>query len=135
VIVQAHGRRPALVNGPGSVRTFWRWRRVIVVDLKPLTLGISADDVSTKDGAHLAVRGEVQARVVDPVDAATKVADYSEATCRIAVTAVRAVLREWLSSDFSDRLAEVEAQLLREVLSAVEPWGVAVSAVRIQVSE
>jgi regulator of protease activity HflC (stomatin/prohibitin superfamily) len=132
VIVQAHGRPPLLVNGPGSVRTFLRRSRVIVVDLKPLTLKIAVEDVATRDGAHLAVRAEVNARVVNPVDAAIKVVDYSQAVCQITETAIRAVLRGRLSTDLPERLAEVEAQLLDEVASAAPLCGVSVSTVRIQ---
>src|SRR5436190_21631098 len=87
VILQRHGRPPLLVNGPGSVRTFWRWRQMIFVDLNPLTLDISADDIVTKDTVHLGVGGSLNARVVSPVDAATKVADYSQATRQITEAA------------------------------------------------
>src|SRR6266852_5206531 len=127
VIVQTQGRLPLLVKGPGSVRTFWRWRRMIFVDLKPLTLRISADDVVTKDGVHLDVCGDVDARVVSPVDAATKVVDYSQATCQFTEAALRNLFRGWLSTDLAARLAEAEAQLLDDVRSAAESWGVSVS--------
>jgi regulator of protease activity HflC (stomatin/prohibitin superfamily) len=132
VIVQTDGRPPLLVNGPGSVRTFWRWRQMIFVDLKPLTLGFSADGVVTKDAAQLDVRGDVDARVVSPVDAATKVVNYSQATRQITETAIRGLFRGWLSTDLTERLAEVEAQLLDEVRSAAESWGLSISDVRIQ---
>jgi regulator of protease activity HflC (stomatin/prohibitin superfamily) len=132
VIVQTDARPPLVVNGPGSVRTFWRWRQVIFVDLKPLTLGFSADGVVTKDAAQLDVRGDVDARVVSPVDAAIKVVNYSQATCQITETAIRRLFRGWLSTDLTERLAEVEAQLLDEVRSAAESWGLSISDVRIQ---
>jgi regulator of protease activity HflC (stomatin/prohibitin superfamily) len=132
VIVRARGRPPLLVEGPGSVRTFWRWRQTIFVDLKSLTLRITVEDVETKDGVHLAARGIVDAQVVNPVDAAIRVVDYSRATSQVGETALRALFRRRLSEDLRDRTAEVEAALLDEVKSAAASWGVAVSAVHIQ---
>jgi regulator of protease activity HflC (stomatin/prohibitin superfamily) len=132
VIVQAHGRPPLVVHGPGPVRTFWRWRQMIFVDLKPQSLDISTDDIVTNDGVHLGVRGSLNARVVSPVDAATRVVDYSQATRQIAEAALRGLFRERLSTDLAERLTDVQAELLNQVRSAVEVWGVSVTELRIQ---
>jgi regulator of protease activity HflC (stomatin/prohibitin superfamily) len=135
VIVQTHGRPPLLVNGPASVRTFWRWRRIILVDLKQLTLHISLDHVATKDGVRLGVRVTFSARVVSPLDAATTVVDYSRATCQITEATLRGIFGECRSTDLAERLTEIEAELRRTVASAAESWGVSVSAVQIQLVE
>jgi len=105
---------------------------MIFIDLKSLQVQITVEDLETKDGVHLAVRGVVDAQVVNAVEAATRVVDYSRATSQIGESALRAVFRQWLSEDLPDRMAEVEAALLDEVKSAVASWGVAVSAVHIQ---
>jgi hypothetical protein len=73
----------AIVNGPASVRTFWRWRRIIFVDLKQLTLHTALADVATEDGRPPRARANISARVVSPINAATRVVDYSRATCQL----------------------------------------------------
>jgi hypothetical protein len=131
VIVRSHGRSPLLVTGPSSVRTFGRWRQTIFVDMNPLTLHVMAEHLETTDGVDLAVRAVVDARVVNPVDAAVKVVDYSEATCQMSETVIRAIVRERSSADLRDRTAEIEAAVLEEVKSNVSTWGVEVSTVHI----
>jgi regulator of protease activity HflC (stomatin/prohibitin superfamily) len=134
VIVQTHGRPPLLVHGPGSVRTFWRWRQMSFVGLKPLTLDISAADIVTKDGVHLGVSGSLNARVVSPVDAVTKVADYSQATRQVTEAALRGVFHERRSTDLAEQRTQVETELLDEVRSAAESWGVLVTELRIRLA-
>jgi regulator of protease activity HflC (stomatin/prohibitin superfamily) len=99
-----------------------------------LTLEVSAANVSTKDHVSVNVRVDVDARVVDPVEAATKVVDYAQATRQIAETAVR-LFRERLSGGLDEQRTEVEAELLAQVAPAVEAWGVSVSVLRIQLVE
>jgi regulator of protease activity HflC (stomatin/prohibitin superfamily) len=135
VIVQGSGKPPLLVSGPAFVRTFGRWRQMNFVDLRPLTLEVSAANVSTKDHVSVNVRVDVDARVVDPVEAATKVVDYAQATRQIAETAVRGLFRERLSGGLDEQRTEVEAELLAQVAPAVEAWGVSVSVLRIQLVE
>jgi regulator of protease activity HflC (stomatin/prohibitin superfamily) len=105
---------------------------MIFVDLKPQTLDISTDDIVTNDGVNLGVRGSLNARVVSPVDAATRVVDYSQATRQIAEAALRGLFRERLSTDLAEHLTDVQAELLNQVRSAVEAWGVSVTELRIQ---
>jgi hypothetical protein len=81
------------------------------------------------------VRAEVSARVVNAVDAATRVVDYSQATGQTTETAIHATFRERLSTDLPSRLPEVERQLLDEVEPAAKSCGVSVSSVRIQLDQ
>ena len=108
---------------------------MIFVDLSPQTLDISTDDIATNDGVRLGVRGSLNARVVSPVDAATRVADYSQATRQIAgEAALRGLFRERLSTELAEQLTNVQAELLIQVRSAVEAWGVSVTELRIQLA-
>ena len=130
VIVERR-REPVLIRGPGSVRTFQRWKRVIVVDLRPFALAFPPDEVISSDGVAIEAGGSVEGRAVDPVAAAVKVVDYKEATRMIAETAVRALVKERQAATFQGDLGELEAELLGTVERHVRDWGVEVSSVRL----
>jgi SPFH domain / Band 7 family len=131
VIVRSRGRPPLVVTGPASVRVFGRWKQMIFVDLRARTFDFSTTDALTQDGVRLTIRGSVDAQVLSPVDAATKVVDYRKATCLIAETALRGSLPSWLASDVAERGADLERELLEQVRPIVREWGVLVSAVRV----
>jgi regulator of protease activity HflC (stomatin/prohibitin superfamily) len=134
VVIRGQGKSPIVFEGPGSIRTFGRWKQMVFVDLRPLTVEFTALDVLTKDGVRLCVHGSIDAQVVRAVEAATKVVDYRKGTSQIAETAVRASLRERPSSDVVDRLPDIEREVLGVIRGAVVAWGVSVSAVRVRSS-
>jgi regulator of protease activity HflC (stomatin/prohibitin superfamily) len=87
-VVVKRGREPQLLRGPSSVRTFWRWTRVVVVDQKPFALDIPPESVMARADVPVTVSARVQGQVVDPVAAALEVVDYEDATRTIARTAI-----------------------------------------------
>jgi regulator of protease activity HflC (stomatin/prohibitin superfamily) len=133
VVVQ-RARPPQLVRGPGSVRTFARWKRVVFIDLRPLALDIPPKEVLMKDHVPVTVSAKVGGRVVDPVAAALKVVDYKDATKMIAETAIRAVLEERRSDELGSASATVEAAVVEEIDQAAQSWGVAVSSASLVIA-
>jgi regulator of protease activity HflC (stomatin/prohibitin superfamily) len=126
-IVVQRARPPQLVRGPGSVRTFARWKRVVFVDLRPFAVDIPPSEVLTKDHVPLTVSAKVGGRVVDPVAAAVQVVDYKDATKLLAETAIRAVLKERHSDELGSASAEIEASVAQKIDPAAQSWGVAIS--------
>jgi hypothetical protein len=62
VVVQ-RGKEPLLLRGPGSVRTFQRWDRVIVVDLRPFIVALVPYERLSHDGVAYQVGGSVVSSV------------------------------------------------------------------------
>ena len=83
------------MRGPGSVRSFGRWRRVVIVDLRPFVLDVALTGLLTGDGVPVSVSGSLDGQVLDPDVAVAKVADYKKATTIIAETVIRSALKEW----------------------------------------
>jgi regulator of protease activity HflC (stomatin/prohibitin superfamily) len=123
-VVVKRGREPQLVRGAGSVRTFGRWKRVVVVDRKPFVLDIPPETVMAKAGVPVTVSARVEGQIVDPVTAALKVVDYEDATRTIARTAIRAVMKDHPASDLASASGELEAAFVQAVENAAESWGV-----------
>ena len=121
------------MRGPGSVRTFGRWRRVVVVDLRPFVLDVAFTDVLTGDGVPMSVSGTLDGQVVDPDVAVTKVADYKKATTIIAETVIRAAVKEWDSLERESAATRLEGAVMATVAPYVLDWGVVVSSASLAV--
>jgi regulator of protease activity HflC (stomatin/prohibitin superfamily) len=132
VVIQSADTRQ-LVRGPGTVRTFWRWKRVVVVDLRPFLLDLAVTGLPTADGVLVSVSGTLGGRVVDPDAAVTKVVDFEKATAMIAETAIRAAVKERRSAEVQSEPTKLEATILETVAAAAQSWGVAVSSATLAI--
>jgi len=119
-VVVKRGREPRLVTGPASVRTFWRWRRVVVVDRTPFAIEIPPETVIAEADVPVTVSARVDGQVVDPVAAALKVVDYKDATRTIARTAIRAVVKDLPSSDLGSRGMSLKRRSLKQLMRLPE---------------
>jgi regulator of protease activity HflC (stomatin/prohibitin superfamily) len=126
-VVISRRREPEVIRGPGSVRTFQRWKRVVVVGLRPFRVDVSEDDVAMKDGTALTIGGTVEAQVVDPVQAALRVVDYRDATRQMFRTAIRAAAKERSAA----APADVEAEVARILTETLGDWGLILLSVRL----
>src|SRR3954469_23577882 len=79
-VIVKRSSEPELLRGPRSVRTFWRWKRVMVVDRKPFAIDIPPETVLAQADAPVMVSARIEGQVVDPVAAALNVVDYRKAT-------------------------------------------------------
>jgi regulator of protease activity HflC (stomatin/prohibitin superfamily) len=133
-VVVRRGKAPRLVRGPGSVQTFWRWRRVTVVRMRPFRVVVRLDGVLAEDEVPLRVSGQIAGQVIDPVAAAVNVVDYQDATRMIAETAIRALLKEQRSDDLVAAPSEFEVGLGGEIERAVRSWGLVVLSVTLDIT-
>ena len=114
---------PLLIRGPGSVRTFYRWKQVRFVNLSPFVVQAVDADVTTNDGVAMTVRGELHGQVVDPVAAALKVVDYEDATRKVLEAATRGLVTQRSSAELTEGRQRDPAAADR-VVSSVRNWGV-----------
>ena len=131
-MLRRHGE-PQLIHGPGSVRTFYRWRQVSFVNLSPFVKNAIDTNVTTNDGVVMAVRGELQGQVVDPVAAAVKVVDYEDATSQILHTAMRALVMKRSSAELNEG-RQLHPSVEDEVVDAARSWGVVVLSLSFDVA-
>jgi hypothetical protein len=132
-VVLRRRAEPLLIRGPGGVRTFGRWRRVSFVDLDPFVAHAVETDVRTNDGIAMAVRGDLEAQVVDPVAAVVNVVDYEDATRLVLRTAMRALVMGRSSAEVSGG-RQLEPHVADEVVEALRSWGVAVRSLSFDVA-
>ena len=129
-------RKPPLeVHGPTWVRVFTRWRRVVVVDLRPFVLTTPPEHVSTADDVPITVASRIEGQVSSPVDAVMKVADYRDAARTVTRTAIRAVLKTRSLRELKDDPRRFDADVLAAVRETVQGWGFHVSAVSTNVDD
>jgi regulator of protease activity HflC (stomatin/prohibitin superfamily) len=126
---------PLLVRGPGWVRRFSRWQRVVVVDLRPFVLTTPEESVLTADGVALAVASRIEGQISNPVDAVVKVVDYREAARALTRTAIRAVLKDWTLRELRAAPSRFNADVQAVVSEATEDWGASISSISVTVTE
>lgn len=131
-MLRRHGE-PLLIRGPGSVRTFYRWRQVSCVNLSPFVVNAIDSDVTTNDGVAMEVRGELHGQVVDPIAAALKVVDYEDATRLLLHTAMRGLVMERSSAELNEG-RQLHPHVADEVVDGVRSLGVAVSSLSFDVA-
>jgi regulator of protease activity HflC (stomatin/prohibitin superfamily) len=108
------------------VRTFWRWKRVVVVDRKPFAIDIPPETVLVLADAPLMVSARIEGQVVDPVAAALNVVDYQDATRMLARTAIRAVMKNYPVDELGAARTDLEAAFVKTVDEAAQSWGASV---------
>ena len=123
-----------LLRGPRSVLTFCRWKRVVVVDMRPFSIVVQLDGVLARDDLPVRVNGQVEGQVVDPVAAVVTVVDYTDATRMIAETVIRAVLKERGSNDLVGAPRELEAEFGEEVERAIRDWGLVLLSASLDIT-
>lgn len=133
IVVQRRGE-PLLVRGPATVRTFWRWKQVVIVNLSPLLLTTREVDVGTSDGSVASVELRIGARVTDPLAATAKAADYREATRAVVATATRAQLKEWPAGELLSNREQIQVAIREQSDEALRAFGVTVSEVQLHLS-
>ena len=86
------GRALPVPKGPGIILVFRPLDQMVRISLRQDVLEVPAQDVITRDNVTLKVNAVVTLYVVDPNDAAIKVANYVYQTSQFAQTTLRSVL-------------------------------------------
>ena len=119
-------------RGPGLFLIIPIVERMVIVDLRIVTMDVPRQDVITRDNVTVKVDAVVYFRVTDPNDAVVKVVDYVRATSLVAQTTLRSVLGQSELDDLLIKRDQVNQQLQHIIDEATEPWGVKVSIVEVR---
>jgi regulator of protease activity HflC (stomatin/prohibitin superfamily) len=119
-------------RGPGLFLIIPIVERMVIVDLRIVTMDVPRQDVITRDNVTVKVDAVVYFRVTDPNDAVVKVMDYVRATSLVAQTTLRSVLGQSELDDLLIKRDQVNQQLQQIIDEATEPWGVKVTIVEVR---
>lgn len=120
------------VKGPG-VRFIWPIiDKLVIMDLRIITMDVSKQEMMTMDNVPVTVDAVIYFQIVNAQDAVIKVENYVKATSLIAQTTLRSVIGQ---SELDELLAKREQinQLLQTIIDEqTEPWGIKVTAVGVR---
>jgi regulator of protease activity HflC (stomatin/prohibitin superfamily) len=103
------------------------------VSIRIVVLGVPAQGAITKDDATLTVAAVVYFRVVDPVKALIKVADYPRAVLQVAQTSLRTVIGEFDLDTLLSERKEIKAEMKSVIDAPTEqPWGLRIERVEVK---
>jgi regulator of protease activity HflC (stomatin/prohibitin superfamily) len=126
------GRLSPPPRGPGLFLIIPIIDRMVVVDLRTVTLDVPAQEVITRDNVTVRVNAVVYFRVVDPENSVVKITDHVRATSQIAQTTLRSVLGQSELDEVLANREQINARLQTIIDEQTEPWGVKVSIVEIK---
>ncbi len=118
--------------GPGLFLIIPFMERMVVIDLRVVTMDVPRQDAITRDNVTVRVDAVIYFRVVDPEAAATKVADYIRATSLIAQTSLRNVIGQSELDELLSRREDINQRLQQIIDEATEPWGIKVTSTEIR---
>jgi regulator of protease activity HflC (stomatin/prohibitin superfamily) len=119
-------------KGPGLIFLIPVVDRMVKMDLRVVTIDVSKQEIMTRDNVPATVDAVVYFRVVDPIAAVVKVANFWKATSLIAQTTLRSVLGQAPLDDLLSQRDAINLRLQEIIDRHTEPWGVKVTAVEVK---
>jgi regulator of protease activity HflC (stomatin/prohibitin superfamily) len=119
-------------KGPGFVLVFPFIDTFTKVDLRVITVDVPRQEVITRDNVSVTVDAVVYYRVVDPVSAIMRVANYHYAVSLLGQTVLRDVLGQADLDDLLQRRDELNKRISAILDEMTVPWGIKIAAVTIK---
>lgn len=119
-------------KGPGFFLLIPIVDRMQKVDLRIVTMDVSAQECITRDNVTVKVDAVVYFRVMDPEMAIVKAENFVRATSLISQTTLRSVLGQSDMDELLSQREKLNQHLQRIIDEQTEPWGVKVSVVEIK---
>jgi regulator of protease activity HflC (stomatin/prohibitin superfamily) len=119
-------------RGPGLFVVLPIIERMVVVDLRTVTMDVPSQECITRDNVTVKVNAVIYFRVVNPEDSVTRVLDHFRATSQIAQTTLRSVLGQSMLDELLSEREQINARLQQIIDEQTEPWGVKVSTVEVK---
>ena len=126
------GRVLPTPKGPGIFFILKPIDKMVVVDLRTVTLDVPPQDIITKDNVSVKVNAVVYYRVVDPVKAVVEIEDYHFATSQISQTTLRSVVGQVELDELLSHRDKLNTSLQEIIDRQTDPWGIKVSIVEIK---
>jgi regulator of protease activity HflC (stomatin/prohibitin superfamily) len=126
------GRALTTPKGPGIILVFRPFDQMVRISLRQDVLEVPAQDVITRDNVTLKVNAVVTLYVVNPNDAAIKVANYVYQTSQFAQTTLRSVLGEVELDELLSHRDKLNLKIQTIIDQRTEPFGVKVISVEVK---
>lgn len=120
------------VKGPGIFFIIPIVDRVMMLDLRVVTIDVAKQVVITRDNVTVDVDAVIYYRVVDPGRAIIQVENYKMATSLLAQTTLRDVLGQIDLDDLLSKREELNKKLQEILDQHTDPWGIKVTAVTLR---
>jgi len=102
------------------------------IDLRVVTVDVPKQDIITKDNVSVSVDAVVYYRVVDPISAVIKVANYNYAITMLGQTVLRDVVGQAELDDLLQRREDINKKIQSILDEITMPWGIKVVSVTIK---
>src|ERR1035441_10038193 len=126
------GRALPLPKGPGIILVFRPFDQMVRISLRQDVLEVPQQDVITRDNVTIKVNAVVTLYVVNPNDAAIKVANYVYQTSQFAQTTLRTVLGEVELDELLSHRDKLNVRIQSIMDQRTEPFGVKVISVEVK---
>ena len=100
--------------------------------LKEQVIDVKSQDCFTKDNVQVKVDGILYMYIFDPVMASYEITNYEYATTLLAQTTMRSVIGQLDLDETFEARESINAQVVKAVDEASDPWGVKVTRYEIQ---
>ena len=126
------GRALPQPKGPGIILVFRPIDQMVRISLRQDVLEVPPQDVITRDNVTLKVNAVVTLYVVNPNDAAIKVANYVYQTSQFSQTTLRSVLGEVELDELLSHRDKLNLKIQTIIDQRTEPFGVKVVSVEVK---
>jgi regulator of protease activity HflC (stomatin/prohibitin superfamily) len=126
------GRALPVPKGPGIILVFRPFDQMVRISLRQDVLEVPPQDVITRDNVTIKVNAVVTFYVVNPYDAAIKVANYVYQTSQLAQTTLRTVLGEVELDELLSHRDKLNVRIQSIMDQRTEPFGVKVISVEVK---
>jgi regulator of protease activity HflC (stomatin/prohibitin superfamily) len=126
------GRLRPEPKGPGIIFVFRPIQQMVRISLRQEVLEVPPQDVITRDNVTIKVNAVVTLYVVNPNDAAVKVANYVYQTSQFAQTTLRSVLGEVELDTLLSHRDQLNLRIQSIIDQRTEPFGVKVTSVEVK---
>lgn len=120
------------IKGPGLIIVVPILQRMMRLDLRTIVHEVPPQDVISRDNVSVKVDAVIYFQIVDPEKAFIRVADFFEATSKLAQTTLRAVLGKHDLDEMLSERPKINADIQAILESQTDAWGIKVSVVEIR---
>src|SRR5215469_6939590 len=126
------GRALPAPKGPGIILVFRPLDQMVRISLRQEVLEVPPQDVITRDNVTIKVNAVVTMYVINPYDAAIKVANYVYQTSQLAQTTLRTVLGEVELDELLSHRDKLNLRIQSIIDQRTEPFGVKVISMEVK---
>src|SRR5271168_1044728 len=119
-------------KGPGLFLVFRPLDQMVRISLRQEVMEVPPQDVITRDNVTIKVNAVVTLRVIEPIPAVVKVANYAYQTSQFAQTTLRTVLGEVELDELLSHRDKLNLRIQTIIDQRTEPFGVKVNSVEVK---